>query len=73
MRRISMKKQQKSWETPQLIILARGTPAETLTTGCKVIEVGVLGAGGANQAGCADQPTQEGGNCGSCQARSGQS
>lgn len=67
----------KTWETPQLIILARGMPEETLTTGCKVIGDGALALHpkGAQQNGCNDymptpdptDPTKV--NCGSCQAR----
>mgnify|MGYP007134649830 CR=1 FL=1 len=65
-----MGKQQKTWETPQLIILARSTPAETLELGCKIIErTGISGADNLQQSGCARAtgPT----NCGACQAREG--
>ena len=57
------------WTTPQLIVLARGTPEETLTLNCKIIEPGVVGATDNTQAGCQeiDSPSQ----CGACQARTG--
>ena len=67
-----MKTQKKSWEKPQLIILARGTPAEILTTGCKVIGVTLInGADNVIQDGCARLETNDQGqtNCGACQAR----
>ena len=32
-----MNKQSKVWETPQLIILARGTPEESVLEGCKTM------------------------------------
>ena len=59
----------KTWETPQLIILARGKPEETLTTGCKSIGTTIPGPGGNQQDGCNDPPG--GNNCGTCQGRSG--
>lgn len=57
------------WTTPQLIVLARGTPEETLTLNCKIIDVGSVGATDNTQAGCQDieSPSQ----CGACQARTG--
>lgn len=32
-----METQKKTWETPQLIILARGTPEESVLTNCKTM------------------------------------
>jgi len=65
-----MPKQQKSWETPQLIILAKARPEENVLAHCKAI-----GAGAAitplavGQAGCDWE--QNDGNCGACQDRGG--
>lgn len=60
----------KAWEKPQLIILARGTPQESVLEHCKYI-----GGGGGNgrpdtynQDGCNDFAIT---NCGTCQARAG--
>jgi hypothetical protein len=66
-----MQKHQKSWETPQLIILARGTPEESVLTHCKRIGAG-SGTGtpqDIGQDGCDTLQTNN--NCGACQARSG--
>jgi hypothetical protein len=63
--------QKKTWETPQLIILARGTPEETLTNGCKVIQKPDMTGGGATsnyQDGCNETNALP---CGTCQGRSG--
>ena len=66
-----MQKQQKSWETPQLIILARGTPEESVLTHCKRISPGSDATTPENvgQNGC-DYASDDG-NCGACQARAG--
>ena len=66
-----MPKQQKSWKTPQLIILARGTPEESVLLHCKRIGSGV-GVGdpqNIGQDGCDTLQTNN--NCGACQSRSG--
>lgn len=67
-----MQKQGKSWETPQLIILARGTPEESVLTHCK--RIGGGGGGGSpqdiGQNGC-DNYDEVKQNCGACQSRSG--
>lgn len=67
-----MTKQKKSWETPQLIILARGTPEESVLTACKRIGFGgdTGFSQGIGQSGC-DNLNPEKENCGACQARSG--
>ena len=55
------------WTTPQLIVLSKGTPEESVLTVCKYIGAGEFGGPeGANQNGCNDLTT---GNCGNCQAR----
>ena len=58
----------KIWETPQLIILARGTPEESVLTHCKRIAAGYANYPAAvGQVGCDWDPGD--GNCGACQAR----
>jgi hypothetical protein len=55
------------WTKPQLIVLARGTPEESVLEHCKFIGAGVgAGQDTANQDGCNDQAVT---NCGTCQAR----
>ncbi len=55
------------WTTPQLIVLSRGTPEESVLTVCKYIGAGPLGGPDtANQNGCNSPATT---NCGNCQAR----
>jgi hypothetical protein len=55
------------WATPQLIVLSRGTPEESVLTHCKFI--------GAPPTGGADTRTQDGcndvdaANCGACLGR----
>jgi hypothetical protein len=64
-----MEMKKKAWETPQLIILARGTPEESVLTQCKRIgSIGATSAQSIGQQGC-DEPAL--GNCGACQARGG--
>ena len=64
-----MSKAKRQWTTPKLIVLARGTPEETLLLNCKIIDPGSVGATDNAQAGCQDidSPSQ----CGACQARTG--
>jgi hypothetical protein len=55
------------WTKPQLIVLARGTPEESVLLVCKFIGAGEgAGQDTANQNGCNDIATT---NCGNCQAR----
>jgi hypothetical protein len=64
-----MSKQNKAWETPQLIILARGTPEENILLVCKAIDAPFsIVAENYQQSNCADTPV---GNCGTCQSRGG--
>lgn len=65
-----METQKKTWEKPQLIVLARGTPEESVLLHCK--RIGALTATSAlpvGQTGCDDAEID--GNCGTCQSRSG--
>jgi hypothetical protein len=64
-----MGKTNKVWQTPQLIILARGMPEENVLTACKAINApfSVLPEN-YQQSNCADTPV---GNCGTCQSRGG--
>jgi hypothetical protein len=67
--------QKKSWETPQLIILAKGTPEENVLLHCKAISYPYPApySQQLGQTGC-DQPEgtgQDKGECGNCQARPG--
>ncbi len=57
------------WTTPQLIVLARGTPEESVLTHCKRIGNNGMGDPSSTaQLGCdAGEP----GNCGNCKSRSG--
>ena len=63
-----METQKKSWEKPQLIVLARGTPEESVLQHCKRIgnTTPVPYSQATGQTGC-DQLNP--GNCGACQAR----
>ena len=64
-----MNKQTKAWETPQLIILARGMPEENVLKGCKAIGATVAYEPEAvGQMGC--DRAQEG-NCATCPNRGG--
>lgn len=64
-----MGKQQKIWETPQLIILARGMPEENVLTVCKSIDATVnVGPTKASQTLCG----MDAENCAACQSRGGQ-
>ena len=63
-----MEAQKKAWEKPQLIVLARGTPAEVLENNCKEITPTFSGDIINSQDGCNRNAT---GNCGACQGRSG--
>jgi len=66
-----MPKQQKSWETPQLIILARGTPEESVLLHCKRISPssGATSPQDLGQEGCDMAEGDK--KCGACQSRSG--
>jgi hypothetical protein len=64
-----MSKSKKQWAAPQLVVLARGTPEESVLTHCK--RIGAQTAAlpyPTGQTGC-DQAT--GTNCSNCQSRSG--
>ncbi len=64
-----MAEQKIQWTTPQLIVLARGTPEESVLTHCKRIgNVGVDNPTSTAQLGC-DHGLA--GNCGNCHSRSG--
>ena len=63
-----MENQKKTWEKPQLIILARGTPEENVLTHCKYIGAVVTGPLGTVQTSCNDPNAQQ---CQNCQSRSG--
>lgn len=65
-----MEQMKKSWETPQLIILARGNPEENVLLVCKAI--GFTGVSPYPQAqGQTACNYPEAGNCGACQNRGG--
>ncbi|NIT59008.1 MAG: hypothetical protein GWN00_23115 [Aliifodinibius sp.] len=61
----------KTWEKPQLIVLARGTSDESVLTHCKYIgNTGPVSSPfNVGQSGCDKQDND--GNCGACQARAG--
>ncbi len=63
-----MQQAKKVWEKPQMIILTRNTPEESVLTHCKVIGIGLGYPDSANQDGCNNTATT---NCGNCQSRSG--
>jgi hypothetical protein len=56
------------WMQPQLIVLTRGNPEETLLTGCKTAK-GHAGPNGYADNGCAEMAD----SCKNCQARDGNS
>lgn len=64
-----MEKHQKEWQKPQLIVLAQGTPEESVLRACKTMNPNVPGVQGANgdfdKERCSQEPT----NCGACDAR----
>jgi hypothetical protein len=64
-----MSKPKVQWTQPQLIVLTRGMPEESVLASCKLIDDIVIGATDNAQAGCQDinSPSQ----CGACQNRSG--
>jgi hypothetical protein len=65
---VSMSSSKTQWSTPQLIVLARGTPEENVLTHCKTIGAGPGGGPEtANQDGCNSTKAK----CGNCQSRSG--
>ena len=57
------------WTKPQLIVLARGTPEESVLLVCKQIEVIRQGPTAIQQNGCQDVNSPS--VCGACQARPG--
>lgn len=63
----------KVWTTPQLIILARGTPEEAVLTHCKYIgdPIYKLGPSEERKDNCARGSEGITTDCGACQARSG--
>ncbi len=64
-----MSENKKHWTKPQLIVLTRGTPEESVLTHCKRIgNQGEEEPTSTRQLGC-DQG--EPGNCSNCQARGG--
>lgn len=67
---VNMEKQLKKWEMPQLIILAQGTPEESVLYHCKVnnvndIRYDIPGPAGFHVQSCSDP----GSNCTNCSAR----
>ncbi|MCU0486684.1 MAG: hypothetical protein MUC85_11325 [Anaerolineales bacterium] len=58
-----MENQKKTWETPQLVVLGRGTPQENVLTHCKAQASG--GGPETNDQGCG----WIGASCAACQAR----
>lgn len=64
-----MSEKTKAWETPQLIILARGTPEESVLTNCKTMNPNRPNTGEAKsqQDTCAAGPEKK--NCSPCQSR----
>ena len=63
-----MDSKQKTWDTPQLIILARGMPEENVLTVCKSIDATVnVGPTQASQTLCG----MDANNCAACQSRGG--
>jgi hypothetical protein len=65
-----MKASKKQWTRPQLIVLARGTPDESVLEHCKDINSGRTGAIAASQQ---NQCGQSQTDCGACLSRGGQS
>lgn len=65
-----MSSEKKPWIKPQLIILGRGEPEESVLTHCKRIDpIGsVAGPLVSSQYVCDDDKVK---NCGNCQARAG--
>jgi hypothetical protein len=63
-----METPKKVWEEPQLVVLSRGTPEESVLSHCKTIGTILPGATSAQQDGCNDI---EANVCGACQSRSG--
>ena len=63
-----MEAKKKSWETPQLIILARGTPEESVLASCKAISTLNPGPNTSIQNSCSTLETT---NCSNCASRGG--
>jgi len=59
-----MSKARRQWTTPQLIVLARGMPEESVLDACKTNVPGSLGADKADLNGCCKEN-----NCGACTGR----
>lgn len=58
------------WTTPQLIVLARGTPEESVLLHCKrIAAITATAPLPVGQTGCDNAESD--GNCGACQSRSG--
>ena len=62
-----MTNDKKQWTKPQLVVLTRGTPEESVLVGCKLSNNPSPGPNNLMQDGCSENPS----NCGACQARSG--
>lgn len=58
------------WTQPQLIVLTRGNPEESVLTHCKAISPTLNGPNGRQQDGCNEL---QGGACQNCQSRSDKS
>ena len=63
-----MSSEKMRWTRPQLIVLSRGTPEESVLTHCKGIHAPNVDPSTLDQSNCSKA---EGTNCGSCQARAG--
>jgi hypothetical protein len=57
------------WSTPQLIVLARGTPQESVLTHCKTQNPSVMVQGPLMQSAQSWCDTDNVGNCSNCQSR----
>lgn len=59
------------WEKPELIILTHSNEDEVLTTGCKLVSIGSVGASRLNNK--CDEVMNPQNPCGACQAQNGAS
>ena len=64
-----MNKQTKAWETPQLIILARGMPEESVLTGCKTQNPAINALGPAEEVSQDKCASGSETNCSNCKSR----
>ena len=64
-----MDRQNKEWETPQIISLSRGTPDESVLLHCK--RIGATSASTPEAVGQTGCDYDNNNNCGACQSRSG--